>query len=50
MEKLKQKLAGIVLVFVGILSVIPEHDATAAVLIVPLGLYALFTKEQVMYF
>lgn len=50
MEKLKQKLSGIVLVLLGIISVIPEHDATAAVLIVPLGLYLVFTREQVMDF
>lgn len=48
-EKIKQKLSGIVLVIVGILSVLPEHDATFALLVVPLGLYVTFTKEQVMY-
>lgn len=50
MEKLKQKLSGIVLVITGILSILPEMDATAAVLFVPLGLYLTFTKEQVMDF
>lgn len=50
MEKLKQKVSGIVLAIAGILSIIPENDATAAVLFVPLGLYLLMTKEQVMDF
>lgn len=50
MEKLKQKLSGIALIIAGILSVIPDHDATAAAIIVPLGLYLVFTREQVVEF
>lgn len=49
MQKLKQKLSGIALVIVGILSILPENDATAALLFIPIGLYATFTKEQIMY-
>ena len=50
MRKLKQKLSGIALVIIGILSILPEKDATAALLLVPIGLYVTFTKEQVTYF
>jgi hypothetical protein len=46
---LKQRLIGIALIVLGILSVIPERDATAAVMLVPLGLYDLFTKKNVLY-
>lgn len=46
---LKQKLMGLVMVVIGVLSVIPERDATAAVMLVPLGLYVLFTKKNVLY-
>lgn len=44
---LKQKLLGLVLVGCGIL--IPfllDGDATVSVLIIPMGLFTLFTKER----
>lgn len=30
----------------GIISALPERDITAAILIVPLGIYAIFTKKD----
>lgn len=49
MDKIKQKLYGIALIAIGILSVLPDKDATAALLIVPMGIYMVFTKEKVTY-
>ena len=46
MEKLKQKLCGIGLIICGILSILPDHDATAAFLLVPMGLFALFADAE----
>lgn len=47
----KQKLSGLTLAAIGILiPFICDGDATASVLLVPLGLYILFTREKVMDF
>lgn len=43
---LKQKLAGIVMIAAGIISVpVCEMDATAALLLVPIGITCLLTSE-----
>ena len=48
---IKQKLSGLTLATIGILiPFVCDGDATASVLILPLGLYILFTKEKVMMF
>lgn len=48
---IKQKLAGLTLAVIGVLiPILLDGDATASVLILPLGLYLLFTKEKVMDF
>ena len=48
---LKQKLSGFVLVIISILiPIVMDGDATASVLLLPLGIYLLFTKEKVMDF
>ena len=48
---LKQKLCGVVLAAIGIIvPIICDGDATASLLLVPMGLYVLFTKEKVMLF
>ena len=48
---LKQKLCGVVLAAIGIIvPVVCDGDATASLLLVPMGLYVLFTKEKVMIF
>ena len=48
---LKQKLCGLVLATIGIIvPVVCDGDATASLLLVPMGLYVLFTKEKVMLF
>ena len=47
---LKQKVCGLALVLIGV--IIPfllDGDVTVSVLIVPLGLYAIFTKEYILY-
>lgn len=48
---LKQKLCGVVLAAVGIIvPILCDGDATASLLLVPMGLFVLFTKEKVMLF
>lgn len=48
---LKQKLCGLVIAGIGIL--IPfllDGDATVSILLIPLGLYLIFTRERIMEF
>lgn len=48
---IKQKLSGLVLFAIGVACpFLMDGDATASVLLVPLGLYILFTREKVMDF
>ena len=48
---LKQKLCGVVLAAIGIIvPIVCDGDATASLLLVPMGLFVLFTKEKVMLF
>ena len=48
---LKPKLCGVVLAAIGIIvPIICDGDATASLLLVPMGLFVLFTKEKVMLF
>lgn len=47
-RKTLQKLIGLALVILNIIWVLISHDLTAAVLLVPLGLYAIFTKEDIL--
>ena len=48
---IKQKLSGLTLASIGILiPFVCDGDATASLLVLPLGLYLLFTKEKVMDF
>ena len=48
---LKQKLCGVVLAAIGIIvPILFDGDATASLLLVPMGLFVLFTKEKVMLF
>ena len=46
---LKQKLCGFLFVVISILLPLMDGDATVSVLILPLGVYLLFTKEKIMY-
>lgn len=43
---IKQKIVGMIVTACGIISALPEHDITAAILIVPVGIYAIFTKND----
>ena len=48
---LKQKLCGLILVAIGVVvPVLLDGDATASILLVPLGLYLTFTRERIMEF
>lgn len=48
---LKQKLCGLALVCIGVITPLAlDGDATASVLVIPLGLYLIFTKNKIMYF
>ena len=48
---LKQKLVGLVLVGFGILiPFVLDGDATVSVIIIPMGLFLIFTREKIMEF
>ena len=48
---LKQKLCGLVIAGLGILiPFVLDGDATASVLLIPWGLYIIFTREHLMEF
>ena len=48
---LKQKLCGLVIVGIGILiPFVLDGDATVSVIIIPLGLFLIFTRQRVMEF
>ena len=48
---IKQKLYGVILAAIGIIvPILFDGDATASLLLVPMGLFVLFTKEKVMLF
>lgn len=48
---IKQKLSGLILAAIGILTpFVCDGDATASIIVLPLGLYLVFTKEKVMMF
>ena len=48
---LKQKLLGLVLVGFGIsLPFVLDGDATVSVIIIPMGLFLIFTREKIMEF
>ena len=48
---IKQKLSGLVLASVGIITpIICDGDATFSLIALPLGIWLLFTKEKVMMF
>lgn len=48
-DKILQIISGIFFILASILLIWLENDATVAILFVPLGLYLMFTKEQVMF-
>ena len=49
-KMIKQKIIGLLLFIIGIIEpIIFDGDASLSVLIVPLGLYAIFTKEYILY-
>ena len=51
-EKIKhivtQKAMGIILIVVAIVSCIVSNDGTAAILMLPIGIFTTFTKEMVI--
>ena len=47
---LKQKMMGIIMIIISILiPIVCDGDATASLITFPLGLYMLFTREEVIY-
>ena len=48
-NKAKQKLLGILAISVSIASPLLLGDATISIIMLPLGLYTLFTKENTIY-
>lgn len=44
--RIKQIIKGAALTMLGIVSIFIDNDATAAILIIPLGLYVIFTEEN----
>lgn len=50
MKKLVQKLIGLALIGIGlIIPALMDGDATVSLLVIPLGLFILLTKETVIY-
>lgn len=48
---IKQKLTGLLLLTIGIIMpIIDNGDATITLLLAPLGIYLIVTKEKMMYF
>ena len=45
---IKQKLLGLLLFIIAVIVPFIDGDATASVLLIPLGLYAMFTKEYIL--
>ena len=50
MYYLKQKICGLILVIIGVITpIICDGDATVSLLLIPLGLYLIFTKNKIMF-
>ena len=47
---MKQRLSGIVIAAIGIITYLPERDITVSLFTLPLGIFLLLTKERVMTF
>lgn len=47
---IKQRLSGIVMAAIGIITFLPERDITVSLFALPLGIFLLLTKERVMTF
>lgn len=48
MKNKEQKIIGLLLIVVSLISVAVLKDATAAVLLVPFGIYAIVTKKDIL--
>ena len=47
---LKQKMMGVAMIIISILiPIVNDGDATISLIMLPLGIYVLFTKEKVIY-
>ena len=45
---IKQKLAGAILIAISVISCVITKDGTASVILIPIGIFTLFKKEDVM--
>ncbi len=48
MKNKEQKIIGLLLIVVGLIGTVVLKDATAAVLLIPLGIYAMVTKKDIL--
>ena len=47
-KMIKQKLAGAILIAISVISCVVLKDGTSSVILTPIGIYTLVTKEDVM--
>ena len=45
---IKQKLAGAILIAISVISLVVLKDGTVSIILTPIGIYTLLTKEDVM--
>ena len=45
---IKQKLAGAILIMMSVISLVVLKDGTVSIILTPIGIYTLLTKEDVM--
>ena len=45
---IKQKLAGAILIAISVISCVVLKDGTVSIILTPIGIYTLLTKEDVM--
>lgn len=48
MKNKEQKIIGLLLIAVGLIGAVVLKDATAAVMLVPFGIYAIVTKKDIL--
>lgn len=48
MKTIKQKIYGLILIILGIASIPVTNDCTIALIFIPIGLFAILTKENII--
>lgn len=49
-EKLLQKLCGIILIIIGLIAVLAFKEGTISIIAIPVGIFLLVVKKQIMEF